>query len=239
MSNFLIIAHRGASGKYPENSLLAFRKAVDAGVKWLELDVHLAADGELMVIHDETLQRTTNGRGPVGSMTSAELRQLDIGQGEQMPLLTEVLNLAAGRAKVNIELKGKGTALPVAELISERIVTKCQQSEDLLASSLYEEELIEFAARLPQVRVAPISEHPDQQIWQLAERLNAWSLHVAKATVDQQLIAEAQRQKRKLLVYTVNDMAEVQTLKALGVDGVFSDYPERLIGKQKEPFHDR
>lgn len=239
MSDFIVIAHRGASGHWPENSLLAFRQALEAGANWLELDIHRSADGELVVIHDPSLQRTTSGRGLVAKQTLTELRQLDVGQGEKIPLLTEVLDLAAGRATVNIELKGKGVALPLAKLLDERLRADRQPADNILASSLYGEELILFAEQLPQIRVAPVADRPNQQTWQLAERLGAWSVHVAKAAVDQRLIATAQQQKRKLLVYTVNDPDAVERLKQQGVDGVFSDYPERLIGEQKKSFHGR
>ena len=239
MQDFIVIAHRGASGNWPENSLLAFRKALEAGAAWLELDVHLSADGEIVVLHDQDLQRTTNGQGLVGMKNFAELRGLDIGLGEKIPLLAEVLDLAAGKATVNIELKGKGVAIPVAKLLRQRLVVGGQRPADFLASSLNEGELMLFAEQLPQIRVAPVADRPDERTWALARQLDAWSVHVAKAAVNPQLIAEAQRQKRKLLAYTVNDPEQVAQLHAAGVDGVFSDFPEQLLGKQIKSFHGR
>lgn len=239
MENFIVIAHRGASGNWPENSLLAFRKALEAGASWLELDVHLSADGEIVVLHDEDLQRTTNGQGLVGMKSFAELRGLEVGQGERIPLLAEVLDLAAGKATVNIELKGQGVAIPVAKLLRQRLDAGGQPPTDFLASSLNKDELMLFAESLPQIRVAPVADRPDERTWALARQLDAWSVHVAKAAVNPHLIAEAQRQKRKLLVYTVNDPAQVAQLQAAGVDGVFSDFPEQLLGEQVESFHGR
>ncbi len=239
VTDFIVIAHRGASGRWPENSLLAFRKAIEAGADWLELDVHLSADRQLVVLHDESLTRTSNGCGLVGEQSLAELRRLDIGMGEPIPLLAEVLDLATGKATVNIELKGKGVATAVAELLRERINSGRQPAEAFLASSLNEKELIRFAGQLPQVRVAPVAGQPGKHTWEWAERLNAWSVHVAKAAVTERLIATARQKKRKLLVYTVNDSAAAKQLKARGIDGVFSDYPERLIGQQNESFHAR
>lgn len=239
MSDFIVIAHRGASGSWPENSLLAFAKALEAGVSWLELDIHRSADGELVVIHDSTLQRTSNGRGTVSSMSLKELQRFDIGQGEKVPLLAKVLDLAAGKATVNIELKGAGVAIPLAKLLRQRIDGQQQSAGNFLASSLNEKELILFAEQLPQVRVAPVSDCPDLHTWQLANRLNAWSVHLEKGAVDQQVISEARRHKRKLLAYTVNAPDEVERLKVLGIDGVFSDYPERLLGEHEKSFHGR
>lgn len=114
----LRVAHRGASAQYPENTLLAFRSAIDQGVDALELDVHLTADDELVVIHDSTLERTTNGYGNVHDKTLQEIRQLDAGQGEKMPLLSEVIQLAReAQIRLFVEVKGatEADALAITE----------------------------------------------------------------------------------------------------------------------------
>lgn len=224
MNEFLIIAHRGASGCWPENTLLAFRKALDAGARWLELDVHLSADGKLVVIHDETLQRTTDGYGRVADFSLAQLRQLDAGQGERIPLLEDVLDLAAGKAGVNIELKGAATGAAVARLLLRRQITAGR--EKILASSLYEKELREFAALLPDQPLALVAERPQQHHWGLAEELDLWSLNLEKSSIDKGLIEKARERKRRVLVFTVNDVTELEWLRKVGVNGVFTDYPE-------------
>lgn len=225
--DFLIIAHRGASGRWPENTLLAFRKALDAGAKWLELDVHLSVDSQLVVIHDETLQRTTNGCGRVDKLSLAELRRLDAGMGESIPLLTEVLALAAGRAAVNVELKGANTGVALGQLLVERKETDFLVAE-ILASSLYEKELRSVSMLLPELRLAVVAEQFDRQLWQLAEELDLWSLNLSKQSIDKALIAKAQEQQRRLLAFTVNEPEEVRRLKSWGLDGVFTDFPERF-----------
>lgn len=113
------IAHRGASDRYPENTLLAFEQALELGAEAVECDVHLSADGEVVVIHDPTVDRTTNGHGEVAAMTLEELRRLDAGirrhprfAGQRIPTLSEVLELVRGRAQVFIELKGTSPELP-------------------------------------------------------------------------------------------------------------------------------
>lgn len=227
--DFIFIAHRGASAACPENTLLAFRKALEAGATWLELDVHLSVDGALLVIHDETLHRTTNGRGAVNRQSVEQLRQLDAGQGEPIPLLEEVLELAAGRATVNIELKGQGTAAPVAELLCRRLAAGLLRREEILASSLNEKELIAFAGQQLGIRLAPIADRPNRRFWTLADRLDAWSVHLEKSSVSKALIERVHSRGRKLLVFTVNEMESVQRLRSLGVDGVFSDRPELFM----------
>jgi glycerophosphoryl diester phosphodiesterase len=231
VTDFLVIAHRGASAKYPENTLLAFRKALEAGASWLELDVQLSADGELVVIHDEFLDRTTSGQGAVARSSLSRLRQLDAGLGEKIPLLTEVLDLAAGRAGVNIELKGAGTGEPVARLLNQGLACQRWQAADLLVSSLAAAEILPFAALLPAIRVAPIADAPEQPFWELAARLQAWSVHVGQPAVTAALVEKARQQGRKLLVYTVNDQATLRSLQQLGVAGVFTDQPELYPGR--------
>ncbi len=234
--DFIIIAHRGASGEYPENTLLAFRQALEAGATWLELDVQLSADSALVVIHDETLERTTDGRGAVAVKALAELRQLDAGRGEKIPLLSEVLELAAGRATVNIELKGAGTAEPVAQLLGQRKSAGLIPADRILASSLYERELTLFARLAPGTPLAPVAEQDSPALRRLAEELNVWSIHLEKSSISRELIAEVQRTGRKLLAYTVNATDELERLRDWGLDGVFSDFPERFSGKQGASF---
>jgi len=224
LNEFLLIAHRGASGCWPENTLLAFRKALEAGARWLELDVHLSSDGELVVIHDETLQRTTDGAGRVADVSLSQLQLLDAGQGERIPLLEEVLDLAQGKAGVNIELKGTATGAAVARLLLRRKIAAGR--EKILASSLYERELREFAALLPQQPLALVAERPSRSLWALAEELDLWSLNLEKSCIDERLIEKAREHKRRVLVFTVNDITEVARLRKLGVDGIFTDYPE-------------
>jgi glycerophosphoryl diester phosphodiesterase len=113
------IAHRGASAYEPENTLRAFARAIDMGATMLELDVHLSADGHPVVLHDGELSRTTNGVGPVSELALAEIRRLNAGQGERVPTLAEVIDLARGRAELYIELKGQQTPAAVVSALRD------------------------------------------------------------------------------------------------------------------------
>lgn len=221
----IYIAHRGASGEYPENTLLSFRKALEAGATWLELDVHLSADGELVVIHDEQLERTTNGRGPVSSCSLSELRALDAGQGEKIPLLREVFELVDCRAVVNIEMKGCGSAERTAYLLAKWLDKGWLSGTNLLVSSFSLQELEVFRALQPGLRLAIICDRIAGNIWDVAYKLNAWSLHLAQNLVTAEVVAEAHRRGLQLFVFTVNRKPDLLRLKQLGVDGIFSDYP--------------
>ena len=129
-SAFLCIGHRGASGHAPENTLKAFEMAVVMNCDWVELDVY-AVDNELLVIHDNRLDRTTNGTGNVMHANLDYLRSLDAGQGQQIPTLNEVIQTINHRAGINIELKGPNTAEPENQLYSELIRTGRYETIDL------------------------------------------------------------------------------------------------------------
>src|SRR3989344_9380836 len=120
----LKIGHRGACGYAPENTLKSFQRAIDLGVDAIELDVQLCKSGELIVMHDNTVDRTTDGSGFIKKLKLKDLKKLDAGEGERIPTLEEVLNLVDRRVKVNIELKGPKTAKPALKLIDEYIKKK-------------------------------------------------------------------------------------------------------------------
>jgi glycerophosphoryl diester phosphodiesterase len=128
------VAHRGASAQYPENTLLAFRQAIEQGVDALEIDIHCTADDELMVIHDSTLERTTNGRGSICDHNLREIRALDAGQGEKIPLFTEVIQLAReAQVRLYVEIKG---ATELEELAITEGVIQTLQATDFLSQTI-------------------------------------------------------------------------------------------------------
>ena len=136
MASVLCIGHRGAKGYMPENTLPSFQYAMDLGCDWLELDVYSVED-ELLVIHDKRVDRTTDGHGLIEELKLDYLRSLDAGNGAKIPTLTEVLDLVNGKCGINVELKGRNTALPVSELLSNY----AWSAEKVLLSSFDHEEL--------------------------------------------------------------------------------------------------
>ena len=227
-NKFLKIGHRGACGYAPENTLASFRKTLELGVDMIELDVHLSSDGHLVVIHDEQLERTTNGRGRVSDKSAAELKRLDAGEGEVIPLLSEVIDLVRGKAIINIELKGKGTAIPTIRLIDQYVKTGDISKEDFLISSFDYDLLREARAEDRLIRIGLNIESTSLNFKELAEELKASSLHPSLEITDRELIDAAHGLGLKVFVWTVNERDDIERLKAFGVDGLFSNFPDRL-----------
>ena len=224
----LCIGHRGACGYAPENTLASFARALELGVDMVELDVHVCKTGELVVIHDETLERTTNGSGAVADKTFAELSRLDAGRGERIPLLSEVFDLVARRAGINIELKGAHTAAPAAALIKKYKQVSGWSDDEVLVSSLNPENLREFSRLMPQVKIGLVTLTPPSEADINSCGAPLYSIHQKHATITKQSLAEAKARHLAVFAWTVNAPADIQRLISLQIDGIFSDYPDRL-----------
>ena len=171
MTAMLCIGHRGARGHAPENTLASVRKACALGAHCVEIDVHLV-DGELLVIHDDRLERTTNGTGYLKDHSFAELRELDAGADEQIPTLREVCSALTGAVGIDIELKGPDTAAPVARQIAE--LRKQGWSDNrILVSSFDHEQLAQVRELDPNIKLGILLGANDSFDPDLAERLDA------------------------------------------------------------------
>ncbi len=226
----LCIGHRGACGYEPENTLRSMQRALDMGADGIEIDVH-CLEGELVVIHDHSLDRTTDGSGLVRRHSLAQVRRLDAGKGERIPLLHEVLDAVNRRALVNIELKGSRTAVPVLEIL--RHYGPGTPGLRPLPDLLLPPDRTPFIAR----RRLPHR----HSLWPLAASLpppcpgalDAWSIHVPLDHATPSLISRVHADGRKLLVFTVNERPDMDRMQQIGVDGFFTDYPDRWTGKAK------
>ena len=227
-SQFLKIGHRGASGYKPENTLASFEKAIELGVDMIELDVHLCQTGELVVIHDELLNRTTDGYGAVAEKSYEEISGLDAGNGERIPLLEEVIDLVSKRAKINIELKGKDTCSPVLRVIDNYVIKGHWAREDFLISSFDHEQLISARKINPEVRLGVFFTDKYKFPFNMADELCAYSIHPSMQIVTKEIIREAHQRGFKVFVWTVNEREDVDRIKSLGVDGMFSNFPDLL-----------
>ncbi len=228
MTKILRIGHRGAAGYEPENTLRSIAKALTLNVDMVEIDVHCCRSKEIVVIHDPKLDRTTNGKGQVSSRTLGELKQLDAGKGEKIPTLEEVLDLINRKAKVNIELKGKNTLKPVVRTIEHYVREKGWSYADFLVSSVYRFNLLRIRKLNPLIPLAALFKHPAPGLLSLAAKIEAYSINAHFLKITEKFVAKAHLKNLKVLAWTVNDPADIKRMKELGVDGIFSDYPDRI-----------
>jgi len=221
----ICIGHRGAMGYKPENTLSSFALAIDMGCPWIELDVYVV-DDEVIVIHDDTLERTTNGTGRVIDRSFEYLRGLDAGDGQQIPTLQEVIELVDRRAGINVELKGKHTASAVSRILAD-CVKRGWSAEAFVVSSFAHREL---AAADPAFRRGALfGSKSRRDYFAVTDRLKAWSLNLGLSLAQPQTIAAAHERGLEVFVYTVNKPEDIARMRALGVDGVFTNYPDRVL----------
>jgi len=225
----LAIGHRGACGYRPENTLASFRYAALLGCPWIELDVYFV-QGQLIVIHDDDLARTTDGTGLVMDSSFDYLRSLDAGQGEQIPTLQEVLDLVDTGMNINVELKGPGTAEPVSELLSNACQREWHPDQFLISSFKHDE----LARANSEIRRGALFGQPAADIISRSMQLGAYSLNVSLRMVDPELVSLAHQAGLQIYVYTVNEPQDIEQLRSWGVDGVFSDFPDRVMDNQKK-----
>jgi glycerophosphoryl diester phosphodiesterase len=227
----LNIAHRGASGTSPENTLAAFRAAVAAGAVMCELDVQPTRDLALVVIHDDTVDRTTDGRGEVKGMTLAELKRLDAGvrfsgaapPGEPIPTLDEVFAATAGQCALNIELKSGQVEKEVVALMR-----KWDALETSMVSSFDRGRLARMRELEDAVRIGVLAEKNVQEMFDVAARLSAYAINPRFDLVSSELCNTAHARDLKVLVWTVDAPELMRLLIGCGVDGIMTNYPARL-----------
>lgn len=232
-----IFAHRGVSGTYPENTLSAFKAAATLPIYGVEFDVHLTKDGEMVVIHDEEIDRTANGTGYVKDMTLAELQQYDFGCkfseafiGEKIPTLDEVLQVyLPTNHYLNIELKSDVIDYEGLEKKVLALVNTYNLADRVIISSFNHEAIKRVKVLQPTIKTAPLflSEMVDEPL-QYVESLDAVALHTSGKLLDQIPVDAFNSTGKSVRVYTVNKIEQAKQLEALGIEAVFTDYPEKI-----------
>ena len=213
----LKIAHRGAKGYEPENTLKSFQKALD-----------LNADGHLIVIHDETIDRTTNGKGFVNTFSLSELKTFLIDEKYQIPTLKEVFDLVDKKCVINIELKGLGTAGKVVSLIEEYIADKSWNYTDFIVSSFDWGLLQETSNLNSNIPIGVLTEEDLDKALAFAESIKAHAIHPDYQLLNLENVQEMQEKGFLVLPWTVNNPEDIQKIKSYQVDGIISDFPDRL-----------
>lgn len=224
---FFIWAHRGASADAPENTLVAFAAAEAAGADGIELDVHLSRDGVPVVIHDERVERTTDGRGRVAGLSLAELRRLDAGgwfsprfAGEPIPVLEEVLDWAGDRLRLNIEIKEAAAGQALLDLLPRYPRVR------VLVSSFDHRLLAELRRRDGNLPLGFLFEEDGwHRVLRRALACGAESLHPRADRVSRPLLAACKRAGLALCPWTVDDPGHIRALRRLGIDGLFTNDP--------------
>ncbi len=218
MVGTIVVAHRGASDRAPENTLLAFEEAIQLGAQMFELDVHETLDNQLVCIHDYDVSRTTDGAGLVSEMTLAELLELDAGEGQRIPLLREALELAKGRAQVNIELKGLDIESAVCRLLSE-----LEMTSEVIVSSFLHEALLSVRSESESIKTAVLFSHRLENPVSYALGLSANAINPHHELVDSNLVLAAQENALEIYPWTVNDRSLMELLARMGVTGIITD----------------
>lgn len=231
-----IIAHRGASGHAPENTLIAFQKAIDYRADFLELDVHRSKDGSIVVIHDASIDRTSSDqlRGKVSELTYDELSKVRVGypekfgdkyQNEKIPTLREALVLAKDKIGVCIEIKVLGVEREVLEIVKELNMT-----EQVIIFSFYYQVLAKIRKLDPQIRILFLKSKADHLTFDYAMAIEANALGIGSATqVDAAFMDQANHFGMQVWQWTVNDESQIAALIELGIDGIITDFPDQAL----------
>ncbi len=225
----LVIGHRGASGYYPENTLLSFNEAVKQGADMIELDIHLTKDDEIVVIHDGTVDRTTDGTGTIGNLSLKEVRGLDAGSGERVPTLDEVLSELMGNCSLDVELKGKDTAIPVLKILEGQVRKGRWRSDDLMISSFSPIDLLELYNTNCSIEMAVLIDNDPWGSEDFAMEIGARSVHPNFMSLDTDFITRCRGLDLKINTWTVNEPSRMLELVEWGVDGIITDHPDILV----------
>lgn len=223
---FLIIAHRGASGYEPENTIRSFKRAIDMGAKAIELDVHRCKTGELVVIHDDTVDRITNGKGVVKKMSLKEIKKLDAGKGERIPQLFEVFDILPSNVVLNIELKVSGLEQDVSKLIKKYVKSKKLSFDNFVITSFDHYRIKKIANFIPKVKTGVLFEGIPIGFSEIAIKAGAKYAMMYYEEITKEFVEDCHKNGIKVFAYTVNDKKLANELKELGVDGIFSNYPD-------------
>jgi glycerophosphoryl diester phosphodiesterase len=220
-----VVGHRGAAGLLPENTLPGFEHALKLGCEYLEFDVHLSQDGHLVVIHDDTVDRTTNGSGPVANLPLAELRRLDAGNGNQVPTLQEVLDLTRNRATLLCELKG-----PFTPDATARAVIGNGMQEQVIFTSFHFGRLARIKQINPALRIgATFGQNAPVDALEQAMALGASTVGINFQAMSVAFVKQARRYGLNLRAWNPDEEDDIQAMIDLDPTGISSNRPDRVL----------
>lgn len=231
----LIIGHRGAAGEAPENTLASFALALRQGAEAIELDIHFSADGEIVVCHDATVNRTTDGAGAIAELTVPELKKLDAGRwfdgrfaGEPLPLLDEVFAMIPSEIMINVEIK-----CPYSPRLEERFLELLKQYsrlESVVVSSFDHKTLLRLKHAEPRLRIGLLytANFADHRKMAEATGMEVYSLHPYFRLIEPEDVKDAVEHGLQVYPYTLNEPTDLQWAVNAGMSGIITDYPARL-----------
>lgn len=237
MKQPLIIAHRGASAYAPENTMTAFEKALQMGAGGIELDVQLSSDGQLVVIHDEKLDRTSDGRGWVKDRTLEELKALDFGSwssagfaGEKIPLLEEVMDLLKQQdILLNIEIKTGIVPYPGIEQKTADIILKYNMQDRVIVSSFNHYSLVEIRRLQPEIKTGVLYMAGIYEPWKYAAGVGACAIHPLFYNVQAQIMEGCKENGISVNTFTVDQPEMIRKVALAGVDGIITNVPDAAL----------
>ena len=229
--NTLVIGHRGAKGHLAENTLPSIDKAMYLGVDGVEIDIFRCASGELVVFHDQTLQKLTNATGYIEQLDLDSIRKIEVLGGFTIPTLEEVLNLIDGQVSLNIELKGSQTALLTDSLLKIFFMYEAWSPEKILISSFNWDELKVFYNINKEVPIAVLTEDDPIDAIPVAQSLKAKAINPNFKSLTKENVDKIKKVGIQIFPWTVNQPDDISRMIDLGVDGIITDFPERVIKK--------
>ena len=224
----LVIGHRGAMGHETENTLPSIQKALDLGVDMIEIDVFKIKSGEVVVFHDDKLDRITNAPGNIEDYYIVDLMQVIVDGGHKIPMLQEVLKLIDNKVALNIELKGAGTADRVNHIMKYYIEQKNWSPDNFIISSFNWDELKDMRKYNSNVAIAVLTEEDPLEAIPVAKELNAVAINPYFKKLDEEKADAIHDAGFKIYTWTVNEPADIEAMKNVGVDGIITNFPERV-----------
>lgn len=226
-NHFVVCGHRGAMGHATENTLASIKKGIELKADMLEIDVFKIKTGELVVFHDDTLDRITNAKGKIESYSFEDLRKVLVEGKHQIPTLEEVIETINRRAVLNIELKGENTATDTNRIIEE-FKKKGWKNKDFFISSFRIGELEKFRSLNKEIAMGVLTFKDPLEYLPKAKELNAQAINPYYKTLTAENIAIIKAGNFKIYPWTVNEVEDIKNLKKLKVDGIITNYPEKI-----------
>ena len=224
----LVIGHRGAMGHETENTLASVQKAMELGVDMIEIDVFNISSGETVVFHDEKVDRLANSTGNIEEYNIVQVRQLTLQGGHKIPMLQDVLKLMNNEVALNIELKGGGTANRVNHIVNYYIEKEGWSLENFVISSFKWDELRAIRDINKDIKIAVLTEKDPLEAIEVAKELNAVAINPHFKALTRENTAKIQSEGFKAYTWTVNEPEDIKRMIEFGVDGIITNYPERV-----------